>query len=59
MAGIPENYRSYLIYQVLQGTRFSRFLRERYGLTVEDYEGMEEGKRKEIWEEFLRYCGRR
>ncbi len=56
--GIPESYRSHYIYQILQGWRFSRFLRERYQLTMEDYEKLEESKRKEIWEEFLRYCGR-
>lgn len=59
MAGIPESYRSHLIYQVLQGVRFSKFLREKYGLTVEGYEQLEEGKRKEIWEEFLKHCGKK
>jgi len=59
VAGIPESYRSHLIYQVLQGVRFSRFLREKYGLTIEDYEQLGEERRREIWEEFLRYCGKK
>lgn len=44
-----------MIYEVLQNLRFSRFIKERYNMTMEEFEKMDEGRRKDILREFLKW----